>query len=929
MKITLLHRFPSTLALALLQFLLIVGLSAPASAAKSRLLNIREGVHLDHARIVLDCDGELPTAIGPAQAAFFPVEFDELEVDANLDEIAQGMRGPVDQIDAHKTDSGNAVKLSFKDQNVRVSSFLLRSGNTTDHRYRVVMDIYTAPPASPPAAKQAAGTIAVTTAAASQTPQESAPETSAAIATTSAATLPVAMPLVVEKSAAALPNTAKMSAGSTQAAAGPAPGGESGTAEPRAEVSENEGGGEESESDLTYSAEASLIARAVDGADESSKFDEYSDITQPISGQINFEAQKGPRFHLRGKATDIGQADQFIGIQGGDYTNFDADLSYDKSIHRYAFDALTLYSGVGSDAMGLDDALQANIQAAPTSAEVANRLNGFLSSGTTGDPEVTGDRVKLGLNVYAFNPFTIKLELANQKRKGTRPFAGTFSVSEMVELFEPIDYDTLDMKVSAEYASTPVYLNVAYHYSQFSNNTNTLTFDNPLRVADAIGGPSNGRIDLAPDNQYHNASVTGALTKLPLNSQVTANAAWGLMTQDDDLVPFTTNTAITAPALPVKSIDARVQTTLYDLRLTSRPLAFMRVKGHARYYDYDNQTDRIDFSGGYVETDAFAIATAINNLPSSYTKTRAGLDVGFDIFKRTSLGVGYQYEKTDRKNREVEEQDDHTYKLSADNRTLDWLELRASYERTNREIGDYNFEVYLNSGEDLNQLPQLRKYDQADLVRDRLNLQATFYPTEILTFSGALTYGKDDYTDSPYGLVEDNHIIMAFDADYAIGAHTTVNLFYNYETYENTQRSSSGGSDWTADGEDKIQTFGGGLTTALIPDLLDVALTYAYSDVDGNIAFTSPSGTFADFTAVDDTKLHALDTKAKYHYSKNLTFSLGYLWQKFDYSDLSTDGFSYVPTDAAGGYQGALLSGTLPRDYDVQIFYTQLTYRFP
>ena len=190
-------------------------------------------------------------------------------------------------------------------------------------------------------------------------------------------------------------------------------------------------------------------------------------------------------------------------------------------------------------------------------------------------------------------------------------------------------------------------------------------------------------------------------------------------------------------------------------------------------------------------------------------------------------------------------------------------------------------------------------------------------------------YGTDDYKDSPYGLQEDNHYSYSLDGSYAINDRATINLFYTYENYENTQRANDGTSDWTAQGEDQVNSIGGGLTLALIPERLDLSLTYAYSDVDGSVAFTSPAGDFADFTAVDDTQLHALDTKVKYHFSKNLIFSLGYLWEKFDYDDdLSKEGFSFVPTDAADNYQGALLSGALPEDYDVHIIYSQITFRY-
>ena len=305
------------------------------------------------------------------------------------------------------------------------------------------------------------------------------------------------------------------------------------------------------------------------------------------------------------------------------------------------------------------------------------------------------------------------------------------------------------------------------------------------------------------------------------------------------------------------SADAKVNTTLYQLRLTSRPWSSMRIKAHLRYCDYDNRTKRIDFTNGYVETDEFLTGTAITNLPTSYTKTRAGLDLGFDLPARTAFGIGYTFERTERENREVDQQDDNVYRASLDNKSLDWLVLRASYERTDRKIGTYNFDVYLRSGDDLNDLPQMRKYDQADLTRDRYQVQATVYPTQALALTGALTFGRDDFKDSPYGLLEDNHLIASFDTDYAVNERTSLNMFYAFETYNNKQRGSDAGADWTATGEDQVNTLGGGVTLKLIPKRLDFDLTYSYSKADGDITFTSSSGSFADFKAVDDAQTHA------------------------------------------------------------------------
>ena len=895
--------------------LLLIGVGFPfAFAAESKLINIREGLHADHSRIVLDCQGAPPSYIGPARTDSISVTFGRLDVAADLDQISRRLRGAVERIDLQKDNGGGIVNLLFKSSGARVRTFLLKSENATDNGYRVVLDIYPKGPASTakeksvpqsmanPAVKAAPAVIAASASAGDTSPPEKATPSEAATAdenSTAEKTVP-ASEAVPEESASADE-------------------GDAAEAEDAEEADEMHG--------WQHSAEVSVMLQAVDGEEESAKSDEFRDISQPVSGSLSVEAHKDRRHYIRGKATNVGRDDQFVGGEGGSYGKYEVDVSYDTSIHRYAYDAKTLYSGVGSGMMSLDDGLQATVEAAAV-ADKDNQLNAFLSSAATGDPDVTRDKLKMGLNVFALDPFNIKVELGHEKREGTRPFAGSFSSTEMVELFDPVDYETLQMKISGEYASAPVYLNLSYQYSQFTNNIDTLTFDNPLVATDAFLQPSSGRIDLAPDNQYHNLSLTGVYSLLPGNSQISANAAWGRMSQDDDLVPFTTNTALAAPALPAKSADAEVFTSLYNLRLTSKPIAWLRLKGHARYYDYDNRTDQIDFANGYVETDAFETGTAITNLPTSYTKTRAGLDLGFDVAQRTALGVGYQYEKTDRENREVGEQDDHTYKVSADNRTLTWLDIRAAYERMQRDIGDYNFDVYLRSGDDLGQLPQLRKYDQADLTRDRIQLQTTFYPTDILSFGVSGIYGMDDYKDSPYGLQEDSHLLLSFDVDYAIGERGSVNFFYGFEQYDNTQLGNDGAADWSAEGEDSVNSVGAGLKLALIPSRLDLDITYTYSDVDGNISFTSPSGTFADFKAVDDTKIHAVDSKLKYHFTKNFTLSLGYLWEKFDYDDFSKDGLSFVPTNAAGDYQGALLAGTLPEDYDVHIVYTQLTFRY-
>jgi MtrB/PioB family decaheme-associated outer membrane protein len=421
------------------------------------------------------------------------------------------------------------------------------------------------------------------------------------------------------------------------------------------------------------------------------------------------------------------------------------------------------------------------------------------------------------------------------------------------------------------------------------------------------------------------------------------------MIQDDDLVPYTTNTALTTPSgadasdsnsLPEKNADAEVNTSLYHVLLTSRPLQFMHVRGKFRYFDYDNNTDQINFEG-FVPADDFFVtpdvpgATSIVNLPTSYKKTTAGGVLGFDMFKKTRLNLRYTYEQTKRTNREVDRQDDHIFGGSVDTNLLSWLDLRASYERTDRDIDDYDFDAYLKSGQDVGQLQGLRKYDEADKTRDRLQFQATAYPLETLVLSTSFTYGEDDFDDSPYGLLEDKHYIFTFETDYTVSDRLNLHAFYSYEYYKNRQKdfgevpsTPTVDADWFSRSKDIVNTVGAGVQAVLIPEKLDLDISYSFSDVDGKIDFFTPAVDTDDFDTVDETRLHILESKLNYRAWKPCLFTLGYVYEKFDYDDYNKDGFTNVPTDSGGNSNGAYLMGTLPEDYDIHVLYLRVAYTF-
>ena len=182
------------------------------------------------------------------------------------------------------------------------------------------------------------------------------------------------------------------------------------------------------------------------------------------------------------------------------------------------------------------------------------------------------------------------------------------------------------------------------------------------------------------------------------------------------------------------------------------------------------------------------------------------------------MNFTYAYKTMDRTNSEVSHQSDQVFGTSMDTRPADWLDLRLAYDHTITDIGDYNYQVYLDSGQDLNEFPSLRKYNQADVNKDRVRLTGTVYPTDATALTGNLTYGRDDFTNSPYGLTEDNYFAAGLDADWSLSKRLQLHGFYNYEKYMNKQHAqgyfdgTGDGietlTDWRAQGTDVVHTLG-------------------------------------------------------------------------------------------------------------------------
>jgi MtrB/PioB family decaheme-associated outer membrane protein len=441
-----------------------------------------------------------------------------------------------------------------------------------------------------------------------------------------------------------------------------------------------------------------------------------------------------------------------------------------------------------------------------------------------------------------------------------------------------------------------------------------------------------------------------------MRTRVTANASYSLRLQDDTFLAHTINPAINSPllALPRQSLDGMVGTFLLNLKGTTRPLPPLTLSARYRLYDFDDMTDELVFPGHVVD-DRTLVTEPRRATRYDYTKHNADVDARWRFGPALATTAGVGWERWDRIfHREVETSDEYSGKLAADATPLDWLLARLTYRPSFRRIGDYNTFAHLEhtvveeveaDSRAQGQSPLLRKFDEADRDRHRVDLLLQFTPTDVVSISPVASYSQDDYYNSSLGLQDAETWSAGFDVSWTPATWLAVTAGYLYDRIDQRQRSRSRevagvvtldfpDFDWISDNVDTFHTIHAGLRATLIPELLDLLFEASYARGDSEIKTRNPvtprSGTAAQRTSATakpfpdlENTLLRLGTAVRYRFAKAWSVSLGYLFEKFDETNFRTDTLNPFQAATTSIYLGNDL-----KDYTAHIITLALGYRF-
>lgn len=521
------------------------------------------------------------------------------------------------------------------------------------------------------------------------------------------------------------------------------------------------------------------------------RFDNWDD---GIVGRLDLSLARpadGSYFDLR--ASRINGDNQYLKLNAGRAGTYRIEAFARSQVNVTSGTAKSIWDGVGSDYLSLKPGLTPG---ASTGAQVA--------AVSAASPErilkVVRDKYGLSLNYYIDRQFTAYASVAQEERKGARPFGGPFFFAfifpgsgGVYETPRPIDDSTLGFNGGLRYIGSAWNWDFGYSGSFFRHGERRFSYEIPFAVAPLVPGFSNfpltlGEFAYEPENDYHN--VRGTLTRrLPRNGQLSLTASLSTSRQDDDLVPpmncnglfgltvpvFTFDCADwnTTAALSRTSADLRIDSTLLHAKLVLQPAALVTVQGNLKYH-------RQDYRGGYFAYNPLTgqygyiaengaqgssvpgemgvwdpvlfpgVLTRIRNLPLDKEISEGSVAADWHVSRRNTLSATVAFTRTERAHREVERQDDLLLKLGWSSRAADDLTLRVNYSYMDRRGRDYNYDPYeftyshdLPGFVDPGNLPPhtveaLRKYDVGGREQHKATVIATYVLTGNSTLSGNL-----------------------------------------------------------------------------------------------------------------------------------------------------------------------------------------------
>lgn len=567
-------------------------------------------------------------------------------------------------------------------------------------------------------------------------------------------------------------------------------------------------------------------------------------------------------------ARNLGLDSRSVSIKGGEQGNYGLSFEYDELMKLHSDSYMTPYTGMGSARLTAPAGWAGTIDATPGGAinppVAATTVTTAMMSALAANMKQFNVSTKrkatgLGVSKQLDGGWDVAFNYKREDKDGTKltgiPLQiGGGGTRGAALAPEPINYSTDLYDVTARYADEKLQAQVSYHASLFKNSNQSLTFDNLYYNAlSTIGGSTlTGRLGQMPDNEFHQLSASGGYT-ISKETRLTGNLSFGRMTQNEAFLPYITSAALvaTAPtvpyvlgALPVSSLNGKIDTTHADIKLHTKLTHEAALTAGYKYDDRHNRTPvnqyfylPADNNSATSYTNTAASSNRRTNTPLSKTQQMLYADLDYELSKATKLKFGYDYDKITHTYEPTSGDHEHTLKAEVKHSFSDTASGGLAYAYSDRNADAYNGSLPLYSTYQIGYLaslcvapntfvnpltgaavactgaasatatantpfldtPALEKFFLTDRKRDKLRAYANVSPSEKLDLQFGASYYKEKYpnAEAGFGLAKATGWSANVDANWAATEAVNGLFFASFEDYSTDQNGHNGASSAT------------------------------------------------------------------------------------------------------------------------------------
>jgi hypothetical protein len=632
--------------------------------------------------------------------------------------------------------------------------------------------------------------------------------------------------------------------------------------------------------------------------DRDSKFQEFRDVPQGAvidRFHLSWLPASGP-WHVRLDSTSALRLDERYVLTFGRSGRIRVTTSWDQGPQFLSRDSTWLLAGSPGDFTLANDFRQV-IEDAALGGTVDSLMPDVLATSARPlDLRTRRDLARTVIGIDIGRGWDLEVTAAREKREGLARLgtgtyirsgtAGSFDRERFtirgLEMPEPVDTRATDVGLATSYRRGRGFFTLGWQGSRFSNEIDALGWDNPFEAAPSVASSSDrGRaaqnaLDLWPDNTWERQFASGGFG-LRGRTRVTATAARAAFRQNDGFLAFTRNEALFFPGpdgmlgtgddvagtdpslLPATDLDGEVRTTRYDVRITSRPIDALSLRGTYRRYDYDDRSPVLFFPGyaAFGESDfrrgigqTFAGSPALFNDVGGYTRSVWTAGGAYRFTRGVTLDLEYASTTWDYDRRQVERTQEDAYTVKLRIQPADWLAARLSWIDASRDFEGAYAGGFETSG--------VRAYDVWDRQRTRYGIDADFLPGDRWSFGVAFARWEDEYpgsvgavTSFPYGLLRSESDTLAGYLSYAatrialtltLGRDTSLfdSLAVTKTTLASDAATYAANNRWTRTEDDTVDWGSVSIETTLIPDRLRLVADVTYTIHDGRLKTRNP-----------------------------------------------------------------------------------------